>query len=399
MPDATTHILHMDLDTFFVSVERLLDPKLNGKPVIVGGNPYGRGVVAGCSYEARAFGVHSAQPIRQAFRLCPTAAFLHGNYLHYAEYSKLVSELLRELTPVCERASVDEFYLDLSRCERLTGNAYEWAQSIQHTVQGETELPISFGLAANKLIAKVATTEVAKKGAARHHTVELGREREFLSPFPIRALPGIGAVSEEQLEAYGIRRIGQIAELPSMLLQRLFGKTGQNLHQRANGIDHSPVITTREQQTYSRERTFGADTLDPEFLFSQLLSIASELASDLRAAKILTQKLTVKLRYTDFQTVTKTLSCSWTNEDRTIYKLAEKLFRAVYTRRVKVRLLGIEAHSLLPDLEQEFLFTETKPFNPVYATIDLLKEKYGKKIIGFAATHASASNPDVGHAS
>jgi len=379
-------IAHFDLDTFFVSVERLLDPSLMNKPVVVGGNPHGRGVVAGCSYEARAYGIHSAQPIGQAFRLCPNAVFLRGNHPHYGEYSRRVYELLRDMTPVCEQASVDEFYVDLSGCERLAGNIYLWAQRIQQAIRDDTKLPISFGLGTSKLIAKIATSQVAKKGVVRHHEVPAGTERAFLAPLPIRAMPGIGAVMQKQLEALGIQRLGQLAELPAATLETRFGKTGLKLHRRANGIDSTPVITSRQQHGYSRERTFSSDTVDQQFLFAQLLALSSQLAADLRADNILAEKITLKLRYTDFQTYTRTHSCAWTNGDQAIYRVAEKLFTELYTRNRKVRLLGVEAHSLSSDIEQPQLFNEESAFDHVYSTIDSLKEKYGKNIIAFAAT-------------
>jgi DNA polymerase IV len=375
----------MDLDTFFVSVERLLDPSLKNRPVIVGGNPFGRGVVAGCSYEARAYGVHSAQPIRRAYRLCPQAVFLHGNYLYYAEYSKLVGEILTDIAPICEASSVDEFYLDLSHTERLHGDTYRWAQEIQKTVSGETSLPISSGLASNKLIAKVATTQVAKKEGTQHYRVESGREAPFLAPFEIRAMPGIGEVTEKKLTQIGINRIGQIAQTPIQILSRFFGRTGRNLHERALGIDYSPVIQSREQKTYSREQTFGEDTLDVEKLFTALLTLASTLASDLRADNFFAGKITLKLRYSDFTTVSKTITCSWTNSDQTIYRIAEKLFRALWTRRIRVRLLGIEASNLLTDLAQRYLFDEIKESGALYPTMDRLRSKYGKGIVGFAS--------------
>jgi len=383
-----SQILHLDLDTFFVSVERILDPKLEHRPVIVGGNPFGRGVVAGCSYEARAFGVHSAQPIRQAYRLCPEAVFLHGSYIYYAEYSKLVSQMLREFVPLCEKSSVDEFYLDLSHTERLKGNSYIWAQEIRKAVNGETHLPLSFGLATNKLVAKVATSEVAKNNFDRHWQVREGNERQFLSPFPVRALPGIGEKMEDKVTTLGIETIGQLARTPVQVLQRFFGKNGRKMNEHANGIDYSPVIETREQKSYSREQTFGEDTISTEKIYATLLALSSQLAEDLRNAKFFTGKLTLKLRYTDFNTVTKTIGCSYTNRDRDIYQIAQKLFRQLWTRRVRVRLLGIEATSLLDDLEQQFLFAEEK-VTGIYPVIDTLRSKYGSSIIQFAGALAA----------
>jgi DNA polymerase-4 len=386
-----SNIVHMDMDTFFVSVERVLDPSLKNRPVIVGGDPFGRGVVAGCSREARAYGVHSAMPIRRAYRLCPQAAYLHGNYVHYGEYSRVVTDLLRDLAPAVEKSSVDEFYIDLSRTERLHGSAYEWAQRMQQEIMGETELPLSLGLATNKLVAKVATTQVAKNNEAHHHRVEAGSERAFFAPYPIRALPGIGEKTEASLLPFGIRTLGELALTPVQLLERLYGKTGRALFEHSQGIDHAPVITTRDQKSYSREQTFMEDTLDLSRLFATLLALASQLADDLRQAAVLTEKITLKLRYSDFTTVTRTRTCSWTNQDQSIYKIVEKLFKELWTRRVRVRLLGIEASSLITDVEQHPLFTATtdgsdkKAFDPLYTTFDHLRDKYGKRVIGFAS--------------
>jgi DNA polymerase IV len=377
-------VVHFDLDTFFVSVERLLDPALERRPVIVGGNPFGRGVVAGCSYEARAYGVHSAQPIRLAYRLCPQAAFLHGSYIHYAQYSNLVKELLEELVPVCEKASVDEFYLDLSRCESLKGDAYKWAQEIKKIVRGETHLPLSLGLATNKLVAKVATTQVAKNNQERHHAVQAGYESLFLAPLQVRALPGIGEVMEKKLEPFGIERLGQLAATPVQILERLFGKTGRVLREKARGIDYSQVTVTREQQSYSREETFGEDTLDAQFIFQRLLKLSSQLGEDLRKGKAFSGKFSVKLRYSDFTTVTKSITCSYTNRDKDIYQLAEKLFRRLWTRRIRVRLIGIEATGLIEDIEQQALFPDETEDDKCLV-LDSIRNKYGKHSIGYAA--------------
>lgn len=380
------NIVHMDMDTFFVSVERLLDPKLNGRPVIVGGTPMGRGVVAGCSYEARAYGVHSAMPIRLAYRLCPNAVFLNGHYHHYAEYSRLVATIMEELAPAVEKSSVDEFYLDLSYADRLKGDAYVWASEIQKTVRGETTLPISFGLAVNKLVAKVATTQCAKKVERKSHRVIAGDERGFLAPFPIRALPGVGPVMEEELLRYDITTIGKLAQTAPQMLQRHYGKNGQSLVERANGIDHSTVNITREQKSYSREETLQEDTVEIDVLLRTLLSLASQLAQDLREAEVLTEKITLKLRYSDFKTVTKVLHTSWTNSDQDIYKLAVKLFKAIWTRRIRVRLLGIEASSLIDDLQPWDLFQSKRQDTVLHSVFDSLRERYGQKIIGYAPT-------------
>jgi DNA polymerase-4 len=379
------HIVHLDIDTFFVSVERILDPKLEGRPVIVGGNPLaGRGVVASCSYEARQFGVHSAQPIRLAHRLCPKAIFLSGNYLHYSKYSQTVSQILKEITPIREQASVDEFYIDLSRTERYRGDAYVWAQEIRKTLNGETHLPISCGFSTNKLISKIATSVKAKHNPERHFKVEPGFERQFLSPLPIRAMPGIGEKMEEELRSFGIDRIGQLAQTEVQTLQRLFGKTGKALSEKSHGIDYSSVVETREQQAHSRQTTFD-NTIDVALLFAKLQSLASEVAQDLRRAKKFTSKVSLTLRYSDRTIVSKMMSCAYTNRDMDIYHLAVKLFKKLWTRSVQVQQLSIACSQLLDDLEQQYLFDDAEQeCAKVYSVMDLLRAKYSKGIIGFA---------------
>jgi DNA polymerase-4 len=378
-------VLHMDMDTFFVSVERLLDPKLNKKPVIVGGTPFERGVVAGCSYETRAFGVHSAMPLRQAYRLCPSAVFLRGNYTHYGEYSRLVSEILADLAPEIEKSSVDEFYLDLSGTERLKGNTFTWAQEIQKTISGETQLPLSFGLASNKLVAKVATTQRGKLIEPKGYEVISGDESSFLAPFPIRALPSIGEVTEQTLLTYGMHKIGQIAQTPIQLLQRLFGKTGKRLFDYANGVDLSPVLPTREQKSISRESTFSEDTFEPGLVTSTLHKLCSDLSEELRSNAVLAGKIVLKLRYSDFHTLTKSHGVSYTNVTQDIYAVAESLLRKVWTRRIRVRLIGVEANDLIDDLKQLYLFGGEKKESKIDTVVDSLNQKYGNRSIIYAS--------------
>ena len=378
-------ILHMDLDTFFVSVERLMDPKLASKPVIVGGSPFERGVVAGCSYETRAYGVHSAMPLRQAFRLCPNAVFLRGHYSHYGEYSKLVKEILTEIAPQIEKSSVDEFYLDLTGCERLKGNTLKWAKEIQRTVTGETNLPLSFGLAANKLVAKVATTQYGKHSEFKGYEVTAGAEGSFLAPLPIRALPSIGEVTEQTLLSYGMHRVGQIAQTPISLLQRLFGKTGKRLYEYSNGIDLSPILPQSEKKSISRENTFSEDTFEVEKIVSTLHMLCSDLSEELRSSTVLAKKISVKLRYSDFNTVSKTQSVSYTNSTQDIYRIAEILLRKVWTRRIRVRLIGVEASDFIDDLAQFYLFTEGKKEKEIDTVVDSLNRKYGNNSILYAS--------------
>lgn len=373
-------IVHFDMDTFFVSVERLLDPALKKRPVIVGGNPNERGVVAGCSYEAREFGVRSAMPLRSAYRLCPNGIFLRGHYKHYAEYSHLVTEILTDIAPLVEKASVDEFYLDLSGCERLHSGTYRWAQDIQKTVTGETRLPVSFGHAANKLVAKVATTQIAKQTSDRNYRVKTGDERSFLSPFPVRAMPGIGEVTSDTMNDYGLERIGQIASTPLPLMVRLFGKSGKTIHEHSHGVDLREVTPYNEQQSVSRETTFSEDTFEVQKVFAQLHTLATDLAAELRTLRFFARKLTVKLRYSDFHTVTKSITVEATNADRMIADVSERLMRQLWSRRIRVRLVGVEATDLLEDIEQLYLFQEPKALHNVDSVLDSIRTKHGNVI-------------------
>ncbi len=380
---APTRCMHLDMDTFFVSVERLLDPALNGRPVIVGGTPYQRGVVAGCSREARRYGVHSAMPLRQAYELCPQAVFLHPSFTHYAEYSDRVSELLEDFVPVMEKASIDEFYLDLSGCGRILGNEESWGVRVKHTILGELRLPLTYGIARNKLVAKVATNVGKRAGDMR---VPEGREADFLAPHPIRIMPGIGEVMERDLLNMGIPFIGSIAALSLRLFTNMYGRVGRTLHEHSRGIDHAPILPYRRQKTLSAEHTFNEDVLDPRAMEAALKQLAARVGRDLRERGFLTRTVTLKLRYADFITATKTLHCDYTNADHTLYGIAERLFRALYTRRVRVRLLGIGTSDLIDDYGQLFLFSEEEEkSDSLYAGLDDIRRRFGKHAITYGS--------------
>lgn len=382
---APPQIVHLDLDTFFVSVERILDPTLERKPVIVGGAPNERGVVAGCSYEARSFGVHSAMPLRQAYRLCPDGVFLRGSYPYYGEYSRLVTEILQDISPMVEKGSIDEFYLDLSHTERLKGNTYTWARSIQDTIKGETHLPISFGLAVNKLVAKVATSQVAKVNRERSFNVMPGSEEAFLAPMSVHALPGVGEKTSQDLIEYGIHTVGQLAQTPVRLLRSLYGKTGVTLSEHAHGIDLRPVVPTRVRKSISRERTFDVDTYEAPYIVATLRALVADLCEDLRSEGRIAGKIGLKLRYSDFKTVTTTRTVSYTNNDNEVFGLGEKLLRALWTRRNKIRLIGIESSDLIEDYSMGFLFPDQRSDAKLFSAVDALRTKYGSAVIGIGA--------------
>jgi DNA polymerase IV len=380
---APTRCMHLDMDTFFVSVERLLDPSLVGRPVVVGGTPFQRGVVAGCSREARMFGIHSAMPLRRAWELCPKAVFLHPNFTHYAQYSERVSEILEDFVPLMEKASIDEFYLDLTGCSRVMGPETAWGSRLKRTILGELHLPLTYGIARNKLVAKVATN-VGKRAGDMH--VPDGEEAPFLAPHHIALLPGVGDVMERELLSMGIPRIGDIAALPFQLFSNMYGKPGRSLHEHSRGIDHSPILPYRRRKSLGAENTYSEDVLDPDTMVATLRHLSQRIGHDLREQGFLASCVTLKLRYADFVTVTKSLRCEYSNADHVIYALAERCFRALYTRRVRVRLLGISTSDLIEDYGQLFLFEEKEEkYDSLYAGLDSIRRRFGRDALTYGS--------------
>ncbi len=378
-----TRCMHLDMDTFFVSVERLMDPSLVGRPVVVGGTPFQRGVVAGCSREARMYGIHSAMPLRRAWELCPKAVFLHPNFTHYSQYSERVSEILEDFVPVMEKASIDEFYLDISGCERVMGSETLWGSKVKRTIVGELHLPLTYGIARNKLVAKVATN-VGKRAGDLY--VPHGGEADFLSPHHIALLPGVGDVMERELLSMGIPRIGDIAALPPQLFSNMYGKTGRSLHEHSRGIDNSPILPYRRRKSLGAENTYSEDVLDPDTMVATLRHLSQRIGHDLREQGFLTSCVTLKLRYADFVTVTKSLRCEYSNADHVIYALAERCFRVLYTRRVRVRLLGISTSDLIEDYGQLFLFEEKEEkYERLYAGLDSIRQRFGRDALTYGS--------------
>ncbi len=370
-------IAHIDMDAFFVEVERRLDPSLAGKPIIVGGDPDGRGVVAACSYETRRFGVHSAMPLRRAKQLCPHAIFLRGHIPAYADYSRRIRLLLQSYTPLVEMASVDEAYLDLTGTERLHGPPPEAVERILSRIRSEIGLPASAGLAANKLVAKVAC-DTAKPSGFR--VVLHGTEADFLAPLPMRQLPGIGPKLEAQLSRYGIATIGDIVALGESTLRTLFGPSGSDLFYRCQGMDDSPVQIAYEARSMSHETTFEQDTGHRPTLERTLSYLAERVARRLRRHRLRARCITLKLRYSDFQTVTRRLTLvEPTCDDREIYAAARRLLDRAWTRRAWLRLLGIAASSLTDaQWQMDLLADETEESRAALAAaIDRIKGRYG----------------------
>ncbi|MGC9342220.1 MAG: DNA polymerase IV [Bacteroidales bacterium] len=366
-------IVHMDLDTFFVSVERLLNSKLEGKPVIIGGSS-DRGVVASCSYEARKFGVHSAMPMKMALNLCDDAIVVKGDMELYSRYSRIVTDIIEEDAPVCEKASVDEHYIDITGMDRFFGSL-KWTHELRTKIIRETGLPISFGLSVNKTVSKIATGEAKPNGEK-----EVGSSivKPFLSPLSIRKIPMIGQQTFHLLRSMGISTIGTLSQIPLEMMEKLLGKNGMEIWRRANGIDHTPVISYSERKSISTERTFDRDTTDINHLRELLTSMVERLAYDLRKKQKLTSCITVKIRYSNFDTHTLQKRIQYTSFDHVLIPIAKELFDRLYKRRMLIRLIGVRLSYLVQGTQQLNMFEDTAEMVNLYLAMDKLRNRYGK---------------------
>lgn len=373
-------IMHMDLDTFFVSCERLLDSRLNGKPVLIGGTS-DRGVVASCSYEARTFGIHSAMPMRLAKQLCPDAIVIRGNSGTYMKYSDMVSEIVREAVPVFEKSSVDEFYCDLTGMDKFFG-CMRFASELRQKVIQETGLPISFGLSENKTVSKIATGEAKPNNQIR---VDYGTEKPFLAPLSIKKIPMVGDVTYQTLRNLGVQKIQTVQDMPIELMERALGENGVTIWRKANGIDQSPVIPYQERKSISTERTFDQDTIDVHKLRGILLAMAENLAFQLRRGDKVTSCVTVKVRYSDFQTQTLQCRIPYTSADHILIKKVLELFEKIYQRRMLVRLIGVRYSHLVNGGYQINLFEDTEEQISLYKAMDKMRARFGDRIVMTAA--------------
>lgn len=384
-------VMHMDLDTFFVSCERLIDSKLIGKPVLIGGTS-DRGVVASCSYEARRFGIHSAMPMRMARQLCPEAIILRGNSGVYSKFSDMVTEIIKEAVPLYEKSSVDEFYADLTGMDRFYG-CYGFAKELRQKIIKETHLPISFGLSINKTVSKIATGE-----AKPNNQIEVikGTERPFLAPLSVKKIPMVGDKTYRSLCNLGVKRIKTIQEMPMEVMEKVFGKNGIVMWKKANGIDNTPVVQYHERKSISTERTFDKDTIDVAKLEGIMTAMAENLAFQLRRGNKLSACVTVKVRYSDFQTYTLQKRIPYTASDHTLIPLVLDLFRQLYNRRLLVRLIGVRYSHLVGGGHQVNLFDQTEIIN-LYQAMDHIRERYGDRAImrasGMGAKSISRWNP------
>ncbi len=373
-------ILHLDLDAFFASVEILKNSALKGKPLLIGGSS-GRGVVASCSYEARIFGIHSAMPMRMALRLCPDAIVLRGDMESYSNFSKMITEIIAEEAPLFEKASVDEFYIDLTGMDRHFG-CWRWSGELRKKIIHETGLPLSVGLSVNKLVSKVGAGEAKPNGA---QLVDAGREKAFLAPLPVRKIPSIGKATHRKLSFMGVRDIRTLSQIPPRLLEREFGKHGLSLWKKANAIDSSPVVPYHDRKSISTERTFQTDTTDIRFLRDKLSGMVSKLAFELRNSQKLTSCIAVKLRYSDFNTFSRQRHIPYTASDTMILRHVHELFDKLYERRQLVRLVGVRFSGLVHGSPQLDLFDQDKKDERLLQAMDKIRKRFGAKAVGTAA--------------
>lgn len=366
-------IVHMDLDSFFVSVERLLDSSLNGKPVIIGGTS-DRGVVTSCSYEARQFGVHAAMSSKMAKKLCPQAIFVQGDYEHYSNYSSIVTEIIKEQAPVVEKASIDEHYIDISGMERFIKPSMIWTHELRERIIKESGLPISFGLSANKTVSKMATNEAKPNG---EKNVDLGFEKSFLAPLSIKKIPGVGDKTYMLLRNIGIEKIETVQQMPMQMLQRALGEYGEVIWKKANGIDNSAVEPYSERKSMSSERTFDKDTTDIKKLRENIVTMIFELAYQLRKEKKVTGCVTLKLRYADFQTHTFQCRIPYTSNDHILLTKALELFEKKYSGSVLIRLIGVKFSHLVSGFNQIHLFDDSEEKIKLYQALDKIRNRFG----------------------
>lgn len=376
MTDSLRHIAHFDLDSFFVSVEILNNPKLKGKPIIVGGTK-DRGVVATCSYEARKFGVHSAMPMRTAMKLCPDAILLQGTKGQYSHYSRIVTEIISEKVPLFEKASIDEFYIDFTGMDKFFGVS-KYAQELRKEIIKKTGLPISCGLSSGKMVSKIATNEAKPNGFLE---IPHGKEKDFLGPLSVEKIPGVGEQTEKILRKMNLNTIDDIANSTSKILENKLGKWGKMIWQKANGIDNSEIITDWEQKSISHENTFEQNQTDPNFLIRELVRLTEKAAKGLREEEKLAGCITLKIRYSDFETLTKQEVIDYTALDNELLEKVKNIFSKHIQKNRPVRLLGVKYSRLIPFTLQMNMFDDRIEKLQLYKAVDAIKNKYGDKMM------------------
>ncbi|RDY57926.1 DNA polymerase IV [Flagellimonas nanhaiensis] len=381
-----SQILHLDLDTFFVSCERLLDSRLMHRPILVGGTG-DRGVVSACSYETRRFGIHSGMSMKLARQLCPEATVIKGNAGTYTKFSEQVTEIIKEKVPVFEKASVDEFYADLSGMDKFFGS-YKYACELRNYIIKETGLPISFGLSSNKVVSKMATDEAKPNNQMR---VDFGLEKPFLAPLSIRKIPSVGKKTYETLRGLGILKVKTVQDMPLELMTSALGVHGRTIWKRAQGIDRPPLVPFHERKSISTERTFGKDTTNITQLRTTLTAMVENLAFHLRTNDKLTACVAVRVRYSDFQTVSKQMKIPYSSADHILIPKILELFEKLYQRRMLVRLVGVRFSDLVSGNYQIHLFDDTLEALSLYNAMDTIRKRYGDRAVVYASSMGAKS--------
>jgi DNA polymerase-4 len=377
-------IVHMDLDSFFVSCERLVDRRLNNRPVLIGGTS-DRGVVASCSYEAREYGIHSAMPMKTARMLCPDAIVIRGDSGLYSKFSDMVTEIIKERSPLFEKSSIDEFYMDVSGMDKFFGTL-QWARELRKKIIKETHLPISFGLSTSKTVAKVGTNE-----AKPNNFMEIirGKEIPFMAPLSVKKIPMVGAQTYRLLRSMGIEKVKTVQKMPMELMDRVLGKNGVAIWKKAQGIDNTPVVAWQERKSISLERTFEKDTTDITKLKSLVVAMAENLAYQLRNGNKLTSCVTIKIRYSDFQTHSKQKRIPYTSLDHTLIQVALELFNSLYDRRILIRLIGVRFSHLTGGTYQFRLFEDNQEMVHLYYAMDRMRNRFGQDAVKRAVAMGS----------
>ena len=366
-------IAHLDMDSFFVSVSVLQRPNLKGKPVLVGGSS-DRGVVAACSYEARKFGIHSAMPMKLARRLCPEATIIKGDYEDYSKFSDIITEIIREKVPLYEKSSIDEFYIDLTGMDRFFG-CYQFVSELRQSIIKETHLPVSLGFSQNKTVSKVATGEAKPNGQRK---IDFGSEKNFLAPLSVNKIPMIGDKTFHLLRSMGVEKVLTLQKMPVELLSMVLGENGITIWKKANGIDHSPVVPYQERKSISCEETFETDTIDVNKLKSVFVTMTEKLAFQLRVATRLTACVTVKIRYSDFNTHTMQQRIPYTSCDHTLISIVKEIFNKLYNKRLLIRLIGIRFSHLVGGGHQINLFEDSQEIIQLYQAMDRIRKRFGE---------------------
>ena len=374
-------IFHIDLDAFFVSVERALNPKLKGKPVIVGGDPERRGVVASASYEARPFGIHAGMPLSRARRLCPQAILIRTNFSRYKDASSKFMKILGDFSPYIEPLGLDEAYLDVTGYEEPYGSPRQLARAIKEKIYEELELTASVGIGTSKVVAKIASDFYKPDGLLE---IAPGEEQPFLNPLPVAKLPGVGNKTEQSLREMGITTIEDLASLPLDMVKRRFGATGAVIHSYARGIDAREIEAPGEAKSISQQLTFARDTLDRNFLEANLHNLCQEVCQELRSQDKRAKCVAIRLRYADFNTITRQVILKEASDvTRVVFATAQQLLSKALAKQEKpIRLIGIRISSLVGEEKQLPMFDSgTEKPEHLDKAIDRIRRKYGSTAI------------------